>query len=107
MAEMVRELTDADFASAVREGVAFVEFYGTYCPPCKLLEPVVESLAERFAGRALVAKINVDDNFEAAVDNSVEDVPTIVLFKDGVEKNRLFGLQELETLEGELSKLLG
>jgi thioredoxin 1 len=106
MAEKVRELTDADFADAVRDGVALVDFHGTYCPPCKLLDPVIESLAERWSGRALVAKVNVDDCFEAAVNNSVEDIPTIVFFKNGEERNRLFGLQTVETLEEELGKLL-
>ncbi len=107
MAEHARELTDADFAGAVREGVALVDFHGTHCPPCKLLDPVIESLALRYAGRALVAKINIDDNAEAAVDNAVEDIPTIVLFRNGEEKARLFGAQSAKTLETELDKLLG
>ena len=107
MAENVRHLNDADFAAAVREGVVLVDFYGTYCPPCKLLDPVIEKLAEDYAGRVLVAKVNIDDNAESAVDNSVEDIPTIILFKDGQEKERLFGAQSVETLEAELNKLLG
>ncbi len=106
MAETARELTDADFGDAVREGVALVDFHGTYCPPCKLLDPVIETLAERYAGRALVAKINIDDNSEAAADNAVEDIPTILLFRDGEEKARLFGAQSEKTLQAELDKLL-
>lgn len=107
MSEAVRELHDADFAESVKSGVVLVDFYGTWCPPCKLLEPVVEMLAEEYAGRALVAKVNVDDNAESAVDNSVEDIPTIVLLKDGEERERLFGAQSIETLREELDKLLG
>ena len=106
MAEVV-ELTDDTFREGVSKGVVLVDFYGTYCPPCKLLEPVIEELAERYAGRAVVARINVDDHSEAAVDNTVEDIPTIILFKNGEEAERLFGTQKVETLAGELDRLLG
>lgn len=102
----VLELSDASFAQHVAAGVVLVDFYGTYCPPCKLLEPVVEQLAGDFAGRAAVARINVDDNYEAAVDNAVEDIPTIVIFKDGQPVARLFGAQKLETLASEMERVL-
>lgn len=102
----VLELTDADFSEQTANGVVLVDFYGTWCPPCKLLEPVVEKLAEDYAGRALVARINIDDHSEAAVDNTVADIPTIILFKNGGEAGRLFGAQSLETLSGELDRLL-
>ncbi len=101
-----RDLTDADFADAIRAGVALVDFHGTYCPPCRLLDPVMERLAAGYAGRALVAKINIDDNAEAAADNAVEDIPTLLFFKDGVERARLFGAQSEKTLGAELDKLL-
>lgn len=106
MSDAIVELTDATFADGVKDGVVLVDFYGTYCPPCKLLDPVVEKLAEDYAGRVRVAKINVDDNTEAAVDNSVEDIPTLVVFRDGEAQQRLFGAQKYETLAGELDRLL-
>ena len=107
MSDAVRELGDADFADAVRRGVALVDFYGAYCPPCKLLEPAIERIAREYAGRVLVAKVNVDDNFETAADNSIEDIPTVVLFRNGEEAKRLFGAQSAETIAAELEKLLG
>lgn len=100
------ELSDATFAEHVARGVTLVDFYGTYCPPCKLLEPVIEQLAENFEGRVAVGKINVDDNSEAAVDNSIADIPTVVVFRDGVEVKRLFGAQKLATFTEELEKIL-
>ncbi|MCD8140891.1 MAG: thioredoxin [Planctomycetaceae bacterium] len=102
----ILELTDATFAAGVAEGVALVDFYGTYCPPCKLLDPVIEQLSETYAGRATIARVNVDDNSEAAVDNMVEDIPTLVFFKNGEAVARLFGAQKLETLAEELDHLL-
>lgn len=106
MANDVVELTDADFAEKTAGGVVLVEFYGTYCPPCKLLEPVLEKLAVDYAGRVRVMKINVDDNAEAAVDNTVDDIPTLIFLKDGEEIGRLFGAQSVETLAGELDRFL-
>jgi len=106
MSDAIRELTDADFAEGVKEGVVLVDFYGTYCPPCKLLDPVLEKLAGDYAGRARVVKVNVDDNSEAAADNAVEDIPTLLIFRDGVAEERLFGAQKYETIAGELDRQL-
>lgn len=106
MSDGIVELTDDTFAEGVKDGVVLVDFYGAYCPPCKLLEPVVEKLAADYAGRVRVARVNVDDNSEAAVDNSVEAIPTVVLFKDGAARQNLFGAQKYETLAEELDKLL-
>ncbi len=106
MAESVVELTDELFRQAVARGVVLVDFYGTWCPPCKLLEPVLEELAGQYAGRAVVARINVDEHSESAVDNAVDNIPTIILFKNGEEAERLFGAQKAETLAGELDRLL-
>ena len=105
MAEIM-ELTDATFSDGVGKGVVLVDFYGTYCPPCKLLEPVLEKLAGEYEGRAVIARINVDEHSEAAVDNTVEDIPTLIIFKDGKEVERLFGAQKFETIAEELDRRL-
>ncbi len=104
---MITELTDATFSEGVKNGVVLVDFYGTWCPPCKLLDPVVEKLAEDYAGRVAFCRINVDEHSEAAVDNTVEDIPTLVFFRDGNETQRLFGAQKYDTLAAELDRLLG
>ncbi len=106
MSGAILELADDGFAEAVREGVVLVDFYGTWCPPCKLLEPVIEKLAADYAGRVRVARLNVDENAEAAVDNAVEDIPTLVIFRNGEAAGRLFGAQKYETVAGELDRLL-
>lgn len=106
MAGTIAELTDDSFSTSVASGVSLVEFYGTWCPPCKLLEPVVEEVAEKYSGKAFIGKLNVDDNAESAVEQSIADIPTIIFFRDGVEQARLFGAQGYETLAGELDRLL-
>ncbi len=106
MSGEILELTDASFKEQIGKGVVLVDFYGTYCPPCKQLEPVVAKLAEDFAGKARIAKVNIDEHSEAAVDHTVDDIPTIVIFKEGVESARLFGAQKYDTLAGELKRIL-
>ncbi len=106
MPDAIAELTDADFADAVKNGVTLVDFYGAYCPPCKMLDPVLEQLARDYAGRARIARINVDEHSEAAVDNAVEDIPTLIIFKNGAAEERLFGAQKYETIAGVLERRL-
>lgn len=103
---MIIELTDSTFSEALRPGVVLVDFYGTWCPPCKLLDPVMEKLAEDYDGRVAFMKINVDENAESAVDNTVEDIPTLLFFRDGSEQLRLFGAQKYETIATVLDRLL-
>lgn len=106
MSERILELTDDTFRQAVAKGVTLVDFYGQWCPPCKLLEPVLERLAGDFAGRAVIARIDVDQHSEAATDNAVEDIPTLIFFEHGEEVERLFGAQKIETLARRLDKML-
>jgi thioredoxin 1 len=106
MPEGLVELTDADFGEKIAKGVTLVDFYGSWCPPCRQLEPELEKLAAGYAGRAKIARINVDDNSESAVDNLVEEIPTLIFFKDGEEKKRLFGAQSGEILAEALDSLL-
>ena len=106
MTAAIRELDDASFNGAIASGASLVEFYGTWCPPCKMLEPVIVALGEKYAGKALIAKVNVDDNSESAVENSIADIPTTIVYKNGTEVKRLFGAQSLDTLSLALESAL-
>lgn len=106
MSGQVIELDDAGFAAGVALGVVVVDFYGAWCPPCKLLDPVLARIAADFAGRATVARVNVDDYSEAAADNSVIDIPTLIFFKNGSERRRLMGAHSETTIAAELNRLL-
>ncbi|MDR2390865.1 MAG: conjugal transfer protein TraF [Planctomycetota bacterium] len=102
----VRELTNATFNDAVSAGVALVDFWAAWCPPCRRQGPIVEGLADAYAGRALIAKMDVDQNGETAARFGVNNIPTIILLKDGKEERRLVGVTESNELAGELDKLL-
>ncbi|HWV57314.1 MAG TPA: thioredoxin [Longimicrobiales bacterium] len=79
------ELNDRDFGTKVEEaaGLVLVDFWAPWCGPCRIVGPVIERLAERYAGRATVAKLNVDNAPQTAAKYGIRSIPTIVLFRDG------------------------
>ncbi|MDR0361812.1 MAG: thioredoxin [Planctomycetota bacterium] len=106
MAGNVKDLTDATFQNGVESGVTLVDFWAPWCPPCRAQGPIVEKLADAFAGKAAVAKVNVDENGGVAGRFGVMNIPTILVFKDGEEARRFVGLRQQEELSGALNELL-
>lgn len=106
MAGKVKELTDSTFDATVSSGVTLVDFWAPWCAPCRMQGPIVEKLADRFDGRALVAKVNVDEQGEAAAKYGVQSIPTMVVLKNGQEMKRLVGLHQEDDLAGELEAFL-
>lgn len=94
MSEMLKELSAADFDAAVATGVTLVDFWAPWCGPCKMQTPILEKMAETVAGKATIAKVNVDDNRELAVKFGVRSIPTLVILKDGQPVQTLTGLQQ-------------
>ena len=76
-----------------------VDFYADWCGPCKMMAPLVEKLAEELDGEAVIGKLNVDDCEEIAMKYGVMNIPTLILFKNGQEANRVIGVQSREVLE--------
>jgi len=102
MAGKVKDLTDSTFDATVSSGVTLVDFWAPWCPPCRMQGPIVEKLAESFDGKALIAKVNVDEEAQAASKYGVSNIPTLIVLKDGKEVKRFVGLQQ----EGELASVL-
>lgn len=96
------ELTADGFGEAIADGVALVDFWAEWCPPCRKQGPIVEKLAAEYQGRALIGKVDLDEARDLAVELGVEAIPTLILFKDGEEIQRVVGL----TLEKDLRSLL-
>lgn len=63
--------------------IVLVDFFATWCGPCKMIAPFIEQVAEEYAGKAAVAKIDVDEEPELAAQFGIESIPTVILFKDG------------------------
>jgi len=82
---MAFELTDANYKENVldKKGVAVVDFWAEWCGPCRMIGPVIEELATEYDGKALIAKVDVDENSELSAQYGVRSIPTILILKDG------------------------
>ena len=92
-------LNNENFDETIESGVALVDFYADWCPPCKALGPTIDTLADKTADKALVAKVNIDENPELAQRFGVRSIPTIVALKNATEVGRLMGNVPLGQLE--------
>ena len=102
-------VSTTDFDAQVLESdvPVLVDFWATWCGPCRVIAPAVEAVAESFAGRAKVYKLDVDENPEIAGRYSVQSIPTLLLFKNGQKVGELVGGQNTrQTIEAALSEHL-
>lgn len=85
MGQNTKQITDASFEADVLKasGLVLVDFWAEWCGPCKMIGPVLEELATDMAGKAVIAKVNVDDNPATAGKFGIRSIPTLMLFKNG------------------------
>lgn len=93
MAGMVNEVTDSDFQTNVlgSDKPVLVDFWAAWCGPCRMIAPSVEAVAEQYADKASVVKMNVDDNMDTPSRYGIKGIPTLILFKGGQEAERVVG----------------
>lgn len=93
MAGNVMELQDASFASEVEsgEGMVVVDFWAPWCAPCRMVAPIIESLADEYDGKVRFGKLNVDESPGVASRYGIRSIPTIGIFKDGEAVNGVVG----------------
>ncbi|MFW6155036.1 MAG: thioredoxin [Planctomycetota bacterium] len=94
----LRALTSEEFDDAVASGVVLVDFWAPWCGPCRQQTPILEQVARRVDGRAVVMKVNVDDQGDLAERFDVRSIPTLILLRDGRPVERFVGVQNAETL---------
>jgi len=108
MAGNLIELTDADFDATVKgsEVPVLVDFWAPWCGPCKMIGPMIAEIADEYAGKVKVCKVNTDDNRDAAVEYGINAIPTLILFKSGQVEKKWVGLTSKKDIIEELDKLI-
>jgi thioredoxin 1 len=96
----IEEVNDDNFARVVldSERPVLVDFWAQWCGPCRALAPIVEAVAEQYAGSAQVVKLNVDDNPSVVEKYRIQAIPTLIVFRDGEEKKRILGAVSREEI---------
>ena len=106
--EHVLHLTDAQFDQTIGNSKlpVLVDFWAEWCGPCRRIGPIVEELAEEFKDKLTVAKINIDEQQEAANKFGVQSIPTLIIFKNGQLAERIVGAVPKETLVDAINRVL-
>ena len=106
---MVKTLTDDNFAQEVeqQDGLYLVDFWAVWCGPCQMMGPVVDMIAEEYAGKISVGKVNVDENRKTAAAFGIQSIPTLLFFRGGNVVHKLVGAQPKPHLEQTIQYLLG
>lgn len=102
------QVTDSNFDEVVKtHALALIDFTASWCGPCRAMTPTVHELAEKYAGRVLIGKLDVDENPQTAERFQVMTVPTLLMVKDGKEVDRIVGLVPKQYIEAALEKQMG
>ena len=106
MAEV--KLTYQNFKSEVLDSnvPVLVDFWAEWCAPCRMVAPVVEKIANEYAGKLKVGKLNVDDNSETPMQYGIQGIPTLILFQGGQVANQMVGFQSEDKLKRAIDSVL-
>ncbi len=105
---MAQVISSEEFNNLVQnaEGVAVVDFFATWCGPCKMLAPVFQEVGNEFEEKADFYKIDIDQSLDIARQFSVSTVPTVIIFKNGEEVERLVGFMPKENLAAKVKEYI-
>ena len=105
---MVKDVTDTDFEKEVIKSTlpVLVDLWAPWCGPCRIVAPVVEKLADKYDGKLMFCRLNVDENPKTAAKYRVMSIPTLIFFKDGQAVDTVIGAVPERVLESKISELV-
>jgi len=103
------QLTDDNFSSEVEQqkGLVVVDFWATWCGPCRMVAPIMEQIAGQYAGKVKVTKLDVDANQKTAMRFNVRSIPSILFFKDGAHVDTLVGAYPKPVFDEKITRHIG
>lgn len=105
---MAQAFTKANFEGEVLNynGVVLVDFWASWCGPCKTVSPIIDELAEEYSGKLKIGKVNVDEESELASNFAIVSIPTVIVFKNGKIEERLVGAYSKDSYEDLIEKYI-
>jgi len=109
MSEGTVTVTQSNFKTEVLESKTpvIIDFWATWCAPCRAIAPVLDELAQKYQGKITVGKVNVDEHPDLAAQFGVMNIPTLLFINKGQEVDRVVGVQPKSALEAKIEKLTG
>jgi len=106
--DQLRDVDDESFDEQVRHSgmPAVIDFWAPWCQPCKLVHPILERLAEKYAKNVKFFRMNVDEERKKPSEYAVRSIPTLLFFKDGTIKNQMIGVQTEDNIDQAIQNLL-
>ena len=103
----IRHITENEFEDVINENkLVLIDFYAQWCPPCKMLSPVLDDVMEEMNGKIEMVKINVDENEKISRQFQIISIPTMIIFKDGEPVSKVVGFRNYEDVVSEIEKWL-
>lgn len=105
---MALSINDLNFEEQVTgsQKPVIVDFWATWCGPCRMISPIVDELADKYEGKVLIAKCNVDENTEVPMKYGIRNIPTLLFFKNGEMVDRLVGAVSKTDIENKINLLI-
>ena len=104
---MALQITDANFAETLQEGKPMVlDFWAEWCGPCRMVSPIMDELAEDYAGRVNIGKMNVDENNDIVAQYGIRNSPTVLFFKNGERVDKIVGAVPKDKFVAKIEALL-